>query len=86
MGDRTDTEDFRKKEFQFLLKCHELTAGKESAVTHMDKVGRELGLQPAVNIAVHDRLVAEGLIRPAGLGGEISITPEGIARLQASRS
>ncbi len=86
MGDRTDIEDFEKRAFQFLVKCYELTGGMDSRVTHMDKVAAELGFEPPVNIAVHDHLVQEGLIRPTGLGGEISITPKGIARVEAAQS
>jgi len=86
MADRTDIEDLGSKAFQFLAKSYELTGGMESRVTHMDKVGAELGFEPPVNIAAHDHLVQEGLIRPAGMGGEISITPKGIARVEAAHS
>jgi hypothetical protein len=86
MGDRTDTEGFEEKAFEFLVKTYDLTGGKESEVSHMDKVGAELGFEPAVKIAVHDYLVAQGLIVSRGIGGEISITAKGIARVEAARS
>lgn len=86
MGDRTDIEDFRKKTLQFLLKCHELSDGNESVPLDMDKVGKELGFEPALKVAVTDHLLEQGLIKLPDLGGRISITAKGIARVEAAQS
>jgi hypothetical protein len=86
MGDRTDIEDFEKKMFEFLVKTYELTGGKASKATHMDKVGKELGFEPALTTAITNHLLEEGLIDLPALGGSISITDKGIARVEGAQS
>jgi predicted transcriptional regulator len=86
MADRTDIEDFSSKAFQFLVRCNELTEGNESRRVSMDKVATELGLEAALKVAVTDYLLEEGLIKLPELGGTISITAKGIARVEAVQS
>jgi hypothetical protein len=62
----------------FLRKCYELSGGSEVKVLSMDEVGEDLGLAPALKVAITEYLERHGLIRYAALGGPISITALGI--------
>jgi len=86
MVSRTDSDDFKKKRFQFLLKCHKLSGAHESFRLDMDEVGKELGFEPEVKNAVVDYLLQEGSIKSLGIGSVISITARGIAQVERTRA
>jgi hypothetical protein len=86
MVDRTEIEDFKEKASDFLVKCYELTEGDKSRSVPMDRVGKELGFEPALATAIANHLLQEHLIQLPELGGSISITVKGALRVRAVRS
>jgi hypothetical protein len=86
MGDGTDMEHFKERAFEFLFKCYKLSGGDDSVPLDMDKVAKELGLEPPLRVAVIDHLLEKSLIRLLGLGSSISITAKRIARVEGARS
>ena len=79
-------QEIRRKRFQYLQKLYEITEGSELVSVNFQQVGDELGFSHSEADRIDDYLVAEGLIEPAGLGGEIGITHRGIVEVESALS
>lgn len=75
-------EEMREKRFQFLHELYVLSGADEAKAFDYYAVGTRLGFDHRLTNLIWQYLVAERLIREAGLGGEICITHRGIVEIE----
>lgn len=72
----------REQRSQYLKKLYERTNGSERVIVDRYELGGELGFDVGTTDDVVDYLRGEGFVKPMSLGGEISITHEGIVEAE----
>ncbi len=79
-----DIQEVKRKGFQYLHRLYEVVGGNENRVTSMERVGKDLGCSAEETERIVNYLLEEGFVFLPGLGGELAITPEGIAEVRRS--
>lgn len=79
-----DIQEVKRKSFQYLRRLYEVVEGNENRVTGMERVGKDLGFSAEETERIVNYLLEEGFVFLPGLGGELAITPKGIAEVRRS--
>lgn len=86
MSTTLEIEEMRRKRFQFLRRCFELSGGSTAIMFNMHDVGDELGFDHRLTNVVTEYLEGEGLVMYAAVGGQVAITHYGIVQIEEALS